>query len=144
MIILVILCFGWRVAVTEKKRTPSLCSCKRRGAGGKGKHDTQDTSLLFHSSVRLLITVCGGRRMLLCLFFVWRVKSEARLPAILNSGDVSVLDTRLVLWSLLVSLFFGGSFLELLISLLSVSRTCGPCAVKHIGKTRHSVHNSIQ
>jgi hypothetical protein len=82
-------CFG--------KRTPSLCSRKRRGAGGKGKHDTQRTSLLFHSSVRLLITVCGGSRMLLCLFFVWRVNSEVRLPAILHSGNVSVSNTRFVL-----------------------------------------------
>jgi hypothetical protein len=59
-----------------KKRTPSLCSRKRRGAGGKGKHDTQRTSLLFHSSIRLLITACGGRRMLLCLFLYdeWRAR----------------------------------------------------------------------
>lgn len=64
--------------VKKKKRTPSLCSRKRRDAGGKSKHDTRRTSLLFHNSVRLLITVCGGRRMLLCLFCM---TSEERGPS---------------------------------------------------------------
>lgn len=58
----------WLGRYSYKGRAPQLCARKRQDARDKGAHDTQNTSLLFHSSVRLLITVFVGAGMLLRLF----------------------------------------------------------------------------